>query len=61
MDTRIALIATCGAMAPFGSAASEPARAWEEPLEVPTYEMGAPDRNPIFVERRAYQGAEAPV
>lgn len=61
MDTRIALIAMCGAMAPLGSVASEPARAWEEPLELPTYEMGAPDRNPIFVERRAYQGAEAPI
>ena len=41
--------------------ASEPVRAWEGPLVLPTYEMGAPDRNPIFVERRSYQGADAPV
>lgn len=44
-----------------GWCAPEPARVWEEALELPTYEMGAPDRNPIFVERRSYQGAEAPV
>ncbi|MCC6353605.1 MAG: DUF5107 domain-containing protein [Verrucomicrobiae bacterium] len=61
MDMRIALIAACGAIAPLGSVGSEPVRAWEEALEVPTYEMGAPDRNPVFVTRRSYQGAEAPV
>lgn len=43
------------------SGAPEPARVWEEALELPTYEMGAPDRNPMFVERRSYQGAEAPI
>ena len=44
-------------------AAAEPGavRVWEEPLGIPTYAMGAPDRNPMFVQRRSYQGADAPV
>jgi tetratricopeptide (TPR) repeat protein len=41
--------------------AAEAVRAWESTLVLPTYEMGPPDRNPIFVQRRAYQGADAPV
>lgn len=61
MNMRGALVAMCGAMVSLPSPASEPARVWEEALEIPTYEMGAPDRNPMFVERRAYQGAESPI
>ena len=38
-----------------------PARAWEESLTIPTYPLGAPDKNPLFVERRTYQGAESPI
>jgi len=34
---------------------------WEEPLVIPTYRVGDPDRNPIFYSGRAYQGAKGPV
>ncbi len=30
---------------------------WEEPIVIPTYEAGAPDRNPMFLESRVYQGS----
>ena len=36
-------------------------KAWEEPLVIPTYRVGEPDRNPIFYNGRAYQGAQGPV
>ena len=29
-----------------------------EPLVLPTYEMGAPDPNPIFYTQESYQGAQ---
>jgi len=34
-----------------------PVRLWEEPLVIPTYQAGEPDRNPIFHSGQAYQGA----
>ncbi len=37
------------------------ARAWEEPLVIPTYLVEAPDLYPIFYAGRAYQGAKGPV
>ncbi|MBQ7371699.1 MAG: DUF5107 domain-containing protein [Blautia sp.] len=30
---------------------------WEEPVVIPTYEIGAADRNPMFLEKRVYQGS----
>jgi tetratricopeptide (TPR) repeat protein len=36
-------------------------RVWEEPLVLPTYEVGKPDPNPRFYETRVYQGAKGPV
>jgi len=36
-------------------------RIWEEPLVVPTYRVGEPDKNPIFSGGRAYQGARGAV
>jgi tetratricopeptide (TPR) repeat protein len=33
-------------------------RIWEEPLIIPTYEVGIPDPNPRFYAGRAYQGAQ---
>ncbi len=44
----------------FSSGCSGPERvdAYEETLVIPTYEAGAPDRNPRFYAGRAYQGAE---
>jgi tetratricopeptide (TPR) repeat protein len=36
-------------------------RAWEEPLEIPTYLVGEQDEFPLFYNGRAYQGAKGPV
>ena len=36
-------------------------RVWEEPLVIPTYLAGEPDKFPIFYNGRAYQGAKGPV
>lgn len=36
-------------------------RAWEEEVVMPTYEPAAPDRNPMFLERRVYQGSSGRV
>ena len=39
----------------------EEVRAWEETIVIPTYEIGAPDRNPMFLEKRVYQGSSGKV
>lgn len=41
--------------------AQSPVRIWEEPLVIPTYEIGEPERNPIFYAGRAYQGARGAI
>ena len=35
-------------------------RAWEEDIMLPTYEIGEEEKNPIFLEKRVYQGRRAP-
>ncbi|MFF2481697.1 DUF5107 domain-containing protein [Paenibacillus sp. NPDC058071] len=37
------------------------ARIWEEEVSIPTYGIGAPDRNPMFLEKRVYQGSTGKV
>lgn len=32
-------------------------RAWEEDIMLPTYEIGQEEKNPIFLEKRVYQGS----
>src|SRR6056297_3704904 len=39
----------------------EGTRAWEEIIEIPTYTPGSPDRNPMFLEKRVYQGSSGAV
>lgn len=34
---------------------------WEEDVVIPTYEVGAPDKNPMFLEKRVYQGSSGKV
>jgi len=41
--------------------AQSPVKIWEEPLLIPTYQVGEPDRNPIFYSGRAYQGAKGAI
>lgn len=36
-------------------------RAWEEDIMLPTYEVGAEEKNPIFLEKRVYQGSSGSV
>ena len=34
---------------------------WEESVIIPTYEVGEPDANPMFLEKRVYQGSSGKV
>lgn len=34
---------------------------WEESVEIPTYPVGEPDKNPMFLEKRVYQGSSGSV
>lgn len=33
------------------------ARVWEEDVSIPTYGVGEPERNPMFLDKRVYQGS----
>ncbi len=37
------------------------ARVWEEELLIPTYEIGEAEKNPIFLDKRVYQGSTGKV
>jgi tetratricopeptide (TPR) repeat protein len=41
--------------APAGSGG--PVKAWEEPVSIPTYAPAKPDKNPMFLDKRVYQGS----
>ncbi|MFP5436362.1 MAG: DUF5107 domain-containing protein [Bacteroidia bacterium] len=34
---------------------------WEEKVLLPTYEVGKPEKNPVFIEKRVYQGSSGSV
>lgn len=36
-------------------------KAWKEKVVIPTYEVGAADKNPMFLEKRVYQGSSGVV
>ena len=36
-------------------------KAWRESVSIPTYEIGVPEKNPIFLEKRVYQGSSGVV
>ena len=36
-------------------------KAWRESVTIPTYEVGVPEKNPIFLEKRVYQGSSGVV
>ncbi|MGI9061116.1 MAG: DUF5107 domain-containing protein [Ktedonobacteraceae bacterium] len=38
-----------------------PVHIWEEHIEIPTYDVGEPDKNPMFLEKRVYQGSSGKV
>ncbi|MCC5929180.1 MAG: DUF5107 domain-containing protein [Cyclobacteriaceae bacterium] len=39
----------------------EPVKAWKETIVIPTYEVGEPEKYPIFPEKRVYQGSSGTV
>ncbi|HVH71882.1 MAG TPA: DUF5107 domain-containing protein, partial [Candidatus Dormibacteraeota bacterium] len=41
--------------------ASKEVRAWEEVVTIPTYPEQLPDKNPMFLEKRVYQGSSGKV
>ena len=41
--------------------ASKNVRVWEETVHIPTYGVGKPDKNPMFLEKRVYQGSSGKV
>ena len=40
---------------------TEPVQAWAETVVIPTYPIGTPDKNPMFLEKRVYQGSSGVV
>ncbi len=36
-------------------------KVWEEAVIIPTYEVGAADKNPMFLEKRVYQGSSGKI
>ena len=36
-------------------------KAWQEDVVIPTYEIGKAEKNPIFLEKRVYQGSSGVV
>jgi hypothetical protein len=39
----------------------EPVKVWEEFISIPTYAIGKPEKNPMFLEKRVYQGSSGVV
>jgi tetratricopeptide (TPR) repeat protein len=46
---------------PAPSSTPGPVKAWAEPVTIPTYPPKRPDRNPMFLEKRVYQGSSGRV
>jgi tetratricopeptide (TPR) repeat protein len=40
---------------------SDEVKAWAEIVKIPTYKIGAPNKNPMFLEKRVYQGSSGVV
>lgn len=40
---------------------SQPVKVWVEPVTIPTYPVGDEDTNPLFLEKRVYQGSSGKV
>ena len=36
-------------------------KAWKEKVTIPTYEVGKPEKSPMFLEKRVYQGSSGVV
>ena len=40
---------------------AESVKVWEEDILLPTYGIGKPEKNPMFLEKRVYQGSSGVV
>ena len=40
---------------------NEPVKVWKEQVVIPTYSTGEPEKNPMFLEKRVYQGSSGVV
>ena len=40
---------------------TERVKVWEEEVVIPTYGIGEPEKNPMFLEKRVYQGSSGVV
>lgn len=45
----------------MATAQANKVRVWEESVTIPTYRAGKPETNPLFIEKRAYQGSSGKV
>ncbi len=45
----------------WGKESSSSVRIWEEPLVIPTYQVGPAELSPAFYDGRVYQGAKGPI
>src|SRR5205809_5955968 len=36
-------------------------RVWEDDIAIPSYDIGKPEKNPMFLEKRVYQGSSGVV
>lgn len=43
------------------NSSTDTVRAWSETITIPTYGIGEPDKNPMFLEKRVYQGSSGVV
>lgn len=57
----IAMFLTFAAAASLAAGEPSSVRVWREAVDIPTYALGEPDKNPIFYSGRKYQGAKGPV
>jgi tetratricopeptide (TPR) repeat protein len=46
---------------PSAAAATDGVRIWADEVTIPTYPVGEPNRNPMFLEKRVYQGSSGRV
>lgn len=44
-----------------GNSMSSKVKVWKENVTIPTYTVGKPDKNPMFLEKRVYQGSSGKV
>jgi len=55
---KIVVLLLCTAFSVAAMANSSTVRIWEENVNIPTYQIGPPDPNPLFYSNESYQGAQ---